>query len=135
MRREFSRLGQNCLDRKTPGSVQLHYAVDTKKPRGVPLISIPKVVGLMSCGFLLCLGLSHAAQADDASSAKDDMKAGQSDRTGGQAGVKGHQDKLKRDDIKARRSHMERRSDWSKTEGRSDGGPLRNRQDDRGQLD
>ena len=30
--------------------------------------SIPKVVGLMSCGFLLCLGLSHMAQAGHATS-------------------------------------------------------------------
>jgi hypothetical protein len=55
------------------------------------MISIPKVVGLMSCGFLLCLGLSNAAQAGNAASAADEMKAGQSDRKGGQAGLKsGH---------------------------------------------
>jgi hypothetical protein len=53
------------------------------------MVSIPKVVGLMSCAFLLCLGLSNAA------SAADDMKAGQSDRQGGQAGLKGEDDKLK----------------------------------------
>jgi hypothetical protein len=52
--------------------------------------SIPKLVGVMSCGFLLCLGLSHAAQADDAASEADILKADQSDRrqggqeTGGQ---------------------------------------------------
>ena len=38
------------------------------------MVSILKVVGLMSCGFLLCLGLSNAA------SAADEMKAGQSDK-------------------------------------------------------
>jgi hypothetical protein len=59
------------------------------------MVSIPKVVGLMSCGFLLCLGLSNAAQAADAASTADEMKAGQSDRKGGQAGLKGEQDKLK----------------------------------------
>ena len=53
------------------------------------MVSIPKVIGLMSCGFVLCLGLSSAA------SAADDMKAGQPDRQGGQAGLKGEQDKLK----------------------------------------
>lgn len=37
----------------------------------------------MSCGFLLCLGLSNAAQADNAVSAADEMKADQSDRTQG----------------------------------------------------
>ena len=49
------------------------------------MVSIPKVVGLMSCGFLLCLGLSNAAQADNAASAEDGMKAG----------LKGEQDTLK----------------------------------------
>jgi hypothetical protein len=53
------------------------------------MVSIPKVVGLMSCGFLLCLGLSNAALATD------DMKVGQPERQGGQAGLKGEQDKLK----------------------------------------
>ena len=28
------------------------------------MVPIPKVVGVMSCGFLLCLGLSNAAQAE-----------------------------------------------------------------------
>jgi hypothetical protein len=56
------------------------------------MISIPKVVGLMSCGVLLCLGLSNAALATD------DMTAGQPDRQGGQAGLRGEQDKLKRAD-------------------------------------
>jgi len=53
------------------------------------MVSIPKVIGLMSCGFLLCLGLSSTA------SATDSMKPGQPDRQGGQAGLKGEQDKLK----------------------------------------
>ena len=35
------------------------------------MVSIPKVVGVLSCGFLLCLGLSKAAHA------------GQADETGG----------------------------------------------------
>ena len=49
------------------------------------MVSIPKVVGVLSCGFLLCLGLSHAAQADNQASAQDEMKADQSDhRLGGQ---------------------------------------------------
>ena len=29
------------------------------------MVSIPKVVGVLSCGFLLCLGLSQAAHAVD----------------------------------------------------------------------
>ena len=44
------------------------------------MVSIPKVVGVLSCGFLLCLGLSHSAQAENAASAADDMKAGQVDQ-------------------------------------------------------
>ena len=48
-----------------------------------PMVAIPKIVGLMSRGFLLCLGLSNAASAADA------MKTGQPDRQGGQAGLKG----------------------------------------------
>jgi hypothetical protein len=35
------------------------------------MVSIPKLVGVLSCGFLLCLGLSTAAHA------------GQADETGG----------------------------------------------------
>ena len=41
------------------------------------MVSIPKFVGLMSCGFLLCVGLSNAAQAGNA--AADEKKGGQSD--------------------------------------------------------
>ena len=61
------------------------------------MVSIPKVVGLMSCGFLLCLGLSTAAQVDE-------MKGGQDSKKGEQAGRKGEQDKLKKDDMKAGQS-------------------------------
>ena len=31
------------------------------------MLSIPKIVGLMSCAFVLCLGLSHASQAAEKS--------------------------------------------------------------------
>ena len=37
------------------------------------MVSIPKVVGVMSCGFLLCLGLSNVA------SSADQLNTGQSD--------------------------------------------------------
>jgi len=40
----------------------------------VPMVSIPKVVGVLSCGFLLCLGLSNAAQAGNTPGASDVMK-------------------------------------------------------------
>ena len=50
------------------------------------MVPIPKVVGLMSCGFLLCLGLSPAAQAEHAPSPSDVMKTdSQSDRQGFQS--------------------------------------------------
>ena len=49
------------------------------------MISLPKVVGVISCGFLLSLGLSQPAQADNAASAADKLRADQSDtRQGGQ---------------------------------------------------
>ena len=57
---------------------------------GGVMISIPKVVGLMSCGFLLCLGLSHAAQSVQPASPADPAV-----KKEGQAGVRGKQDKLK----------------------------------------
>lgn len=47
------------------------------------MVSIPTVIGIMSCGVLLCLGLSNAAQADTAASVQDEMKADQSDRRQG----------------------------------------------------
>jgi hypothetical protein len=61
------------------------------------MVSISKVVGVMSCGFLLCLGLSHAAQAGNAAPTTDEMKADQSDRRqGGQeAGEKQMSDEMK----------------------------------------
>ena len=54
------------------------------------MVSIPKVVGLMCCGFLLCLGLSSLAQAGHPAS-----RADQAVRKGSQAGVRGEQSKLK----------------------------------------
>jgi len=38
------------------------------------VVSISKVVGVLSCGFLLCLGLSNAAQAGNTPGASDVMK-------------------------------------------------------------
>ena len=47
------------------------------------MVSIPKIVGLMSCGVLLCVGLSSTAQASNEPAASDVMKTdSQSDRTG-----------------------------------------------------
>lgn len=47
------------------------------------MVSVPKIVGVLSCGALLCLGLSTATQAGNAASAADDMQADQTDRRQG----------------------------------------------------
>ena len=61
------------------------------------MVSIPKTIGVVSCGFLLCLGLPYAAQADYAASAADKLKADQAgDRIGGQAGLSYDQEKRER---------------------------------------
>jgi uncharacterized membrane protein YcgQ (UPF0703/DUF1980 family) len=50
------------------------------------MVSIPKVVGVLSCGFLLCLGLSNAAEAGNVPGASDVMKTdSQTDRQGFQS--------------------------------------------------
>ena len=60
------------------------------------MISIRKVVGLMCCGCLLCLGLSSKAQAGNAARAGDPVSpADPAVRKGGQAGARGDQAKLK----------------------------------------
>ena len=38
------------------------------------MVSIHTVVGIMACGFLLCLGLSNGAQAESAPAFSDHMK-------------------------------------------------------------
>jgi hypothetical protein len=47
------------------------------------MISLRKVVGVMSCGFLLCFGLSQSAQAENAALSADKLKTDQSDRRQG----------------------------------------------------
>ena len=61
------------------------------------MVSIPRIVGAITCGFLLSLGLSHAAQADNAASAVDEMKPDQSDQRQGvqEAGEKQKSDEMK----------------------------------------
>ena len=50
------------------------------------MVSIPKIVGVLSCGLLLCFGLSNAAQAEHAPAPSDLMKTdAQSDRQGFQS--------------------------------------------------
>ncbi|HXT67450.1 MAG TPA: hypothetical protein VN657_11730 [Nitrospiraceae bacterium] len=60
------------------------------------MLSNLKVTGVLSCGFLLCLGLANAAKADGPPSAVGDMNASASayEREGSQAGLKGEEDKL-----------------------------------------
>ncbi|NOT23451.1 MAG: hypothetical protein HOP22_12120 [Nitrospiraceae bacterium] len=69
------------------------------------MVSAPKIIGLMSCGFLLCLGLSNTAQAENAAPAVEGEKASTpharqpgDPRVGGQGGqpaaaLKGEADK------------------------------------------
>jgi hypothetical protein len=47
------------------------------------MVSIPKIVCVLSCGLLLCLGLSNAAQAHSEALAADNLKTDQSDRRQG----------------------------------------------------
>ena len=50
------------------------------------MVSIHKIVGVLSCGFLLCLGLSSVAQAEHAPAPSDLMKTdSESDRQGCQS--------------------------------------------------
>ena len=50
------------------------------------MVAISKVVGVLSCGFLLCLGLSSAAQAEHTPAPSDLMKTDSvSDRQGFQS--------------------------------------------------
>lgn len=47
------------------------------------MVAITKIVGRIVCGVCLCLGLSHAAQAETATSAAYELNADQSDRSQG----------------------------------------------------
>jgi len=56
------------------------------------MVSISKVVGVLSCGFLLCLGLSNVAQAEHAPAPSDLMKT---DAVTDQKGFQSDDDKQK----------------------------------------
>jgi hypothetical protein len=60
------------------------------------MVSIPKIVGVMSCGFMLCLGLSIATQPKERPPAAKRMKPDPSaGRKGSLPGlVKSHEDTL-----------------------------------------
>jgi hypothetical protein len=50
------------------------------------MVSFPKLVGVLSCGLLLCLGLSNSTRGEHSPSASDVMKTdSQSDRQGFQS--------------------------------------------------
>jgi hypothetical protein len=76
--RARTRLGyKNCSNIK---------AIISISQRRLPMVSIPKIVGVLSCGFLLCLGLSHTAQAEHPPAPSDVMKTdSQTDRQGYQS--------------------------------------------------
>ena len=60
------------------------------------MVSISKIVGLMSCGLLLWLDLSHTAQAVNAAQASHPASpADQLERKSGQVGVHAAREKLK----------------------------------------
>ena len=67
------------------------------------MVSIHKVIGVMSCSVLLCLGLSNTAQADNAAPVQEEMKADQTDRRqGGQeVGEKQMSDEMTGDQSKS----------------------------------
>jgi len=56
------------------------------------MVSISKVVGILSCSFVLCLGLSNAAQAEHAPGPSDVMKT---DSVTDQQGFQSDDDKQK----------------------------------------
>lgn len=66
------------------------------------MVSIPKVAGILSCSFLLCLGLSNAAQAEHPPSPSDVMKT---DKTSDRQGFQSDDDHQK--NIKSERSNAE----------------------------
>ena len=72
------------------------------------MVSIPKVVGLMSCGFLLCLGLSNAAQAENAPEPSDVMKEGARTITGELSRVEDGDYIVKAKDGKEERFHTDK---------------------------
>lgn len=67
------------------------------------MTSISKTIGIISCSFLLCLGVSTSARADNPAVTVDKMKADQSDRRqGGQEpGEKQITNKMKTDDLQS----------------------------------
>ena len=84
------------------------------------MVSMQKVVGVLSCSFLLCLGLSNAVQAEHAPGPSDVMKT---DSVTDKQGFQSDDDKQKNVD----NEKGSNRTDGAKTiQGRTD--PRRRRQ-------
>ena len=66
------------------------------------MVSMRKVIGVLSSAFLLCLGQSNVANANSAA-AEEDMNAIQSEREGGQAGLKADDEKLTGEPVPSQR--------------------------------
>ena len=69
-----------------------------------PMVSISKVVGALSCSFLLCLGLSNAVQAEHAPGPSDVMKT---DSVTDKQGFQSDDDKQKNVDNKKGNNHAD----------------------------
>jgi uncharacterized membrane protein YcgQ (UPF0703/DUF1980 family) len=68
------------------------------------MVSIPKLVGVLSCSFLLCLGLSNVVQAEHAPGASDVMKT---DSVTDKQGFQSDDDRQKNVDDKKGSTHVE----------------------------
>ena len=99
------------------------------------MVSIPKVIAVMSCGFVLCVGLTYAAhpsaetdpttgrgsqagaggKADRDTMKGEKMKAGQTAKKGGQAGGKGEKATPKEDEMNSDQS-TDKRNDKGQEE-------------------
>src|SRR3954468_18768305 len=58
------------------------------------MVSIPKVAGVLLCGFLLCLGLSNTSQANEAGTAANDRMAGPCEVKPGLNALRAEQDEM-----------------------------------------
>ena len=65
------------------------------------MVSIPKVVGVLSCGFLLCLELSNAVQAEHTPAPSDVMKT---DSVTDRQGFQSDDDKQMNDEMGSNRA-------------------------------
>jgi hypothetical protein len=65
------------------------------------MVSIPKIVGVMSCSFMLCLGLSNVVQAEHSPSPSDNMK---SDATSDRQEFQSDDDKQKNVELESSRA-------------------------------